>query len=613
MCRSGTRCINLMTVQDHTGNALNEALLTNFAIREELALLLKSKPLAASPTLRALLSFIVTRTLEGNAATLKEYSLGVEVFRRPASYDPRLDPVVRVQASNLRTKLRDYYAGSGAGDPVVIELPRGSYVPRFTAGHGNANEPHRPIEPASIAVLPCADLSASRDHGPFCEGLTEEIINALGKLDGIKVVGRASVFRFKEPGQVVCAVGKELGVQAILEISLRSDKDLLRITAHLTEAATGFITWSRIFSFRITDTFATQEEIASSIVSALPVTGAGNGRLTAWSSLDPEAYNRYLLARFHMSRRTEGSLRRSLSLFSGLLQSNPLNPPVLAGLGECHFLLAMSGAEPPSAAMTKAASLASRALQLESGLPDAHATLASVKALYEWDWSAADRGFARALDLQPNHSEARAFYAFAYLLPMGFRQEAVDLMQMVVERDPLSVPANQMLAFASYALRRYEDAIRQCERTLDLEEYLPRAHALRALALAYAGSYSKAMAAAQHALELEGGAFVTAIVTAAVTVNSLAGQRRRAAELLKASSKRFGPDSAHWYALAWAVLGEKERAMRLLRIAFRRRDPWLVSMVYDPLADPLRSDQRFQKLVSRFGLAAGSAQLPKSA
>ena len=601
-------------MSEHTSVASEEAVANISAIQEQLERILKSKNLAGSANLRALLSFVVARTLEGKSDSLKEYSLGIEVFRRSDSYDPRLDPIVRVQASNLRAKLRDYYAGAGANDPVLIELPRGSYVPQFTAKHGAHACPARyDGESASVAVLPCADLSPSRDHQAFCEGITEELINALGKLKELKVVGRASVFRFKETGQDIRAVGKELGVQTVLETSLRSDKSQLRIMAHLTDVATGFTLWSRVFSFRMKEIFTVQEEIAKSIASALRVTKAARLGLSPSPAMDFEIYNLYLLARHHLNRRTEAAIRRAIAIFSDLLESEPQNPQALSGMAECHFLLAMCGAEPPSEAMTKAASLAAKALQIDRDLPDAHATLASVKALYEWDWPAAERGFQRALELHPNHCEARLFYSFAYLLPKGCGQEAIDHLRIAVNLDPLSVPANHMLAYTWYALRRYDEAIRQCDATIDLDASFPRVHAVRALALAYSGSHSDAVAAAQHALGLADGESSTAIVTAAVAVNLLAGHRRRAMELFKSSSKRFGTESTHWHALACAILGQRERALRLLQIAFQKRDPWLVSLVYDPLADSLRPDPRFQHLIAKLGLSPHPSEISESA
>jgi TolB-like protein/Tfp pilus assembly protein PilF len=601
-------------MSEHNGTACEEAVASSSAIQEQLERILKSKILAGSANLRALLSFIVNRTLEGKSDSLKEYSLGIEVFRRADTYDPRLDPIVRVQASNLRAKLRDYYAGAGANDPVSIELPRGSYVPQFTAkptAHSGAVR--YSTESASVAVLPCADLSPSHDHQAFCEGITEEIINALGKVKELKVVGRASVFRFKETGQDVRAVGKELGVQTVLETSVRSDKSQLRIMAHLTDATTGFALWSKVFSFRMKEIFTVQEEIAKSIASALRVTKAPRMGLAPSPAMDIEIYNLYLLARYHLNRRTETGIRRALAIFSDLLEGDPANPQALSGLAECHFLLAMCGAEPPSEAMPRAAAMAAKALQVDRDLPDAHAALASVKALYEWDWAAAERGFQRALELHPNHCEARLFYAFAYLLPKGFGQEAIDQLRLAVNLDPLSVPANHMLAFAFYALRRYPDAIRQCDSTLDLDAVFSRAHALRSLALAYAGSPREAVAAAQHALDLPDGESSSTVVTAAVAVNLLAGHRRRALEIFKSSAKRFGAESTHWHALACAVLGQRERALRLLQMAFQKRDPWLVSLVYDPLADSLRPDPRFQNLLVNLGLTSQPAQISESA
>ncbi len=580
-------------------------------VRKQLAKIVASPVLAGSSRLRELLSFIVERSLDDRSDELKEYSLGVEVFRRPPSFDPRLDPIVRVQVSNLRNKLKAFYAESGLYDPVVIELPKGTYVPRFVLKTAGRKAPYRPPEVsqpfASVAVLACADLSPTQDQQYFCDGITEEIINALASIEEIRVVGRTSVFRLKGKMKDARDIGALLGVQSVLETSFRRNENQIRVTAHLTEAATGFALWSKTFNAHPEKVFAVQEEIARSITKALRVNFIGNpaGRSKSWPSRDIETYNLYLLAKFHLNKRTTTNLRRSVSILEEILSKETSNAQVLSSLAECHFLLGMAGVAAPSVAMTKAASFAGKALLLDSGLSDAHASLGSIKALHEWDWDGADREFRFALELNPGDGSVRSMYAFSYLMPMGRVAEAVSQLREAVKSDPLSLAANQMLAFALYASRRYDETIQQCTHMIDLEPTFARAHALLALAFGFTGLHREAVREVDRALSLSDSQFFLPNWASATCVYALAGLKRRALnslDALEAKGKK-GTTSSYWPALACAILGKSEEAFRHLTDAFRMRDPWLVCVSYEPLADPIRAHRRAQALIRKLGLS----------
>ena len=582
-------------------------------IREQLARILGSPVLTGSSRLKRLLSFVVEQTLEGRTGELKEYSLAVQVFQRPASFDPRLDPIVRVQASNLRAKLKEFYSTIGLGDPVLIELPRGTYEPRFTARLPGQNAAG--LQPgasevmpglAMVAILPCVDLSPAKDQEHFCDGITEEIIDAMAAIDEVRVVGRTSVFHFKDTIKDVREIGAQLGVQTVLETSLRREESRIRVTTHLIQVATSFTLWSKTFSFQLTEVFAVQEDIARSIAKALRVNFAESvrARLARRHLMDVETYNLYLLGKFHLNKRGEENLRKSISIFEEILSRQASNALVLSGLAEGHLLLAMAGAAAPSVAMGEAARLARKALSLDNELPEAYATLGSVRAMYEWDWTGAEREFGQALELSPSYTSARTSYALWCLLPTGRSQEAIDQLREAVKLDPLSLAANLMFAFALYGLRRYDEAIQQCDKTIDLEPGFSRTHMLQAVALGLKGFHREAIHKAGTALKLPGSRFFLANLAAAVCVYALAGKRRRALlslEALNANSKK-GVTSSYWQALAHARLGQTDNALRLLNESFRMKDPWLVSIGYEPLADPLRKERRFQSLIRRLGL-----------
>ena len=215
-------------------------------MRAQLSRILASEHFARSERLSRFLEFTVEQTLAGRAELLKEYPIGVEVFGRKDSFDPRIDAIVRVQAVNLRSRVNDYYANQGASDPIVIEYSKGGYAPvmhdRSTAEPGLA-----PAEQASIAVLPFVNLSPDPENEYFSDGLTEELISALTNVKGLRVVARTSVFQFKGKAEDVRKIGAQLNARMVLEGSVRKAGDHLRISAQLIDVASGYHTWSRMY------------------------------------------------------------------------------------------------------------------------------------------------------------------------------------------------------------------------------------------------------------------------------------------------------------------------------------------------------------------------------
>jgi TolB-like protein len=270
------------------GEASITAGVTSEGIREQLDRILQSPRFADAEKRKLLLRFLVEAFVEGRSKGLREYEVGRAVFGRPASYDPRLDPIVRVQLSNLRSKLREYYAGDGKDDPVRIEFLKG-YVPRFerrpVLPNVKNNQPGvRAIRSAraqraeerraakTVAVLPFVDLSPGGDQQYFCDGVTDEIINALSQVRQANVVARTSAFQFKGKSMDVRQIGTQLNSHAVLEGSIRKKEgDLLRVLARLTSVETGYVLWSDAFDRKMQDVFSVQEEIAKAIINALDV------------------------------------------------------------------------------------------------------------------------------------------------------------------------------------------------------------------------------------------------------------------------------------------------------------------------------------------------------
>jgi Predicted integral membrane protein len=253
--------------------------LTPEAVRAQCEKMLASDLFSRSERMSRFLRFTVEQSLAGNAANLKEYLIGVEVFDKPETLDPRLDPIVRVEAGRLRAKLREYYDTEGREDPILIHFPPRSYVPSFERRNIPALEPlprvnvrkaSDPGSPPAIAVLPFTDMSRSRDQEYFCDGLTEEIICTLSKLNPLRVVSRTSSFQFKGKADDIRHIGEQLNVNTVLEGSVRRDEKKVRITVQLVDTSDGYHVWSETFDRVIEDDIlGLQHEISLAVAARL--------------------------------------------------------------------------------------------------------------------------------------------------------------------------------------------------------------------------------------------------------------------------------------------------------------------------------------------------------
>lgn len=390
------------------------------SVRAQLEKILRSSGFAGSERPTRFLRFVVEQALAGNH--VKETLAGVEVFGRKADYDPRLDGVVRVEAVKLRARLKDYYESDGADDAVRIDLPKGGYLPSFelldreptempapasrlawrrdwwrdwrwvaplalvllAGGYLAARRPHTPSpipNASSIAVLPFVNLSSNKENEYFSDGLTDDLINALTKVQGLRVVARGSAFQFKGKNPDIRAVGRQLNVAAVLEGSVQRSGDRLRITAQLSSVADGYHVWSETYDRRAADIFAVQDEISRAIVQALEVRVAGNPgrRLAPSPTADVDAYNLYLQGRFHLNKWRPESVRKGIEYFSQAISKDRSYAPAYAGMADCYTWLGVFGFAPAREAMPQAREAALDALRLDDSLAAAHVSLGYVK------------------------------------------------------------------------------------------------------------------------------------------------------------------------------------------------------------------------------------------
>ena len=471
-------------------------------IREELARVLSSAPFARSDRVSKLLRFLVDRHLEDRDAELKETLIGVEVFGRRPDYDPKLDSTVRTEAVRLRARLKTYYSAEGSQNPIVIELPKGGYVPRCRpravgGGQVATAKPRwlafgltvlmlaataaglllwglRMEPPVPIAVLPLVNLSDDPGNEYFVDGLTDQIIRRASGIDGLTVRSRTSSFALKgKPGSVREA-GNELHAEYIVEGSVARVGPQVRINAQLVRVHDDVLLWSGTFDRHVTNVLAVQQDIARGIINALQLK-LGRGR----RSYDTEAYDLYLRALEAENVHFPGD-DEVIGLFEQAIAKDRLIAPAYAGLALAYAFRSFQSPHDPRrvAALEKMRAAAEAAIRLDPLLADAHSALGAAYAC-NGQWPLAERSFRRAIEIDPSLSTTRHAFTRFVLLPLGRMDEAVREAHAGTENDPLSAPAHYELADVLLSAGRYDEAAQSCEQlpaeTMSVSECLGRA------------------------------------------------------------------------------------------------------------------------------------------
>jgi serine/threonine-protein kinase len=469
-------------------------------------------------------------------------------------------------------------------------------------------------QPASVAVLPFVDMSSLKDQEYFCDGMAEELINALTQIPGLRVVSRTSSFQFKGKVDDVRAIGQRLGVRTLLEGSVRTAGERVRIGARLTNAADGYQIWSAQYDREMKDVFAVQDEIAGSILAALRVTliKAENVPLVAPHTGAPEVYKLYLKGRHEWNKRTEDGLLRSLEYFQQAIDQDPGYARAHAGLADSYVLLGVYGIRPPAEVMPKAKATATRALeeaadawapgQADAGLAAVYTTLACVKAVYEWSWQEAERSFRRAIELDPTYPTAHHWYATNLLVPTRRFEEAAREIRLAQDRDPLSPAIQASLGLVHYFAGQLAEAEAELKKTLEADGGFAMGHFFLGQTYLRMERAGDALAAIGNASRLSPASaeFRAGLGSACALAGETDRARRILAELEEARRVRYV--SAALVAEVHAGLGETEEAISWLGEAHRERSPELAWIGVRPAFNRLRADPRFVELVRKIGL-----------
>jgi len=453
----------------------------------------------------------------------------------------------------------------------------------------------------SIAVLPFVNMSADPENEYFSDGLSEEIISALSKLESLHVTARTSAFRFRGKELDIREIGKQLNVSTVLEGSVRRAGNKLRVTAQLINVADGYHLWSERYDRELEDVFAIQDEISLAIVDKLKVRllGADKARLAKRYTENFEVYDLYLKGRYELSRLTEEGIKRSLDYFQQAIQKDPNFALAYVGMASVYNVHAIVGQFSSNETMPRAKSELLKALKLDESLAEAHAWLGEVHLQYEWDWSSAEREFKRAIELKPNSPEAHQFYA-DYLIVTGSMEQASIEIARARDLDPLSTIPNTILAYQLYVLRQFDQVIEHCRKMLKTEpSFLLQLHLWRALR--QQNRLSEALAECKKLFTL----FISREVAEAMKcVDDESGYkgavRAAAKKLVDLSTQRY--ISPYLIATLFAHAEDDNKTLQWLEKAHEERDMVLYSIGVDPDLDRVRSSPRFTALLKKIGL-----------
>ena len=461
----------------------------------------------------------------------------------------------------------------------------------------------RPLVTRSIAVLPFVNASPDAENEYLSDGITDELIDALAKISGLRVSSRMSVFALKGKPLDVRAVGALLGAPVVLEGTVRKAGDRLRITAQLTSTEDGRLLWSQRYDRQLVDVFEIQDEIAGTIVSTLRAT-----MFTELSEHVPRryteninAYGLYLKGRYAWNKRTHEGVAEAIGYFEQAIAEDPSYAPAYAGLADSYALDVDYRSIPVAEAYARAKEYARKALALDESVPSAHASLAWSLFIYDWNWAEAEREFRRAIELNPRYGSAHQWYGFL-LSSRGQHDAALLEGHTALELDPASVSGRRSVGWMCFYARRYDQALDHLARAIEMNPMAVESCRILGSVLELAGKSSEAERVLRDAVSLPGADAYTKATLGWVLAR--AGKRAEAETILGELEAlgRAGYVSPAALAILHIGFGNTDLALDLAEQAYHDRRGWLVYFKVNPMLDPLRDSPRFQALVAKLKL-----------
>lgn len=499
--------------------------------------------------------------------------------------------------------LRRALAEGADGRQFIETLPKRGY--RFvgpcadTAQAAAAAGPGRRM----LVVLPFENLSGGRKHDYFSEGLTEEMISQLARLnpEHLGVIARTSAMQYQSTTKSAQQIGRELGVSHLLEGSVRRSGERVRITAQLIRVSDATHLWAEGYERSLHDILALQAEVARAIAREIQIklTVGAEQRLDRVAALDPDAHEAYLRGRHLWNRRTEEGMRKSIAQYEEAIRRHPDYAMAYAGVADSYVMLACRGMVPAKETFRKARAAARKALELDGELGEAHGSLAHVR-LHDWDWEGLDRDFLRAIELHPAQPIVYYWYG-EFLMSMGRPEEAIAMTRRAQQADPVSPVIAASLAMILYLARKYDEAVKVLQRAheIDPDHFLP--HLRMGLVRLQQRSYAEAIRELQTAARLANHSTETlAALGTGYAMAGMTGEAHQIVEQLQASQ------SEHYvlpYNIAkiYAASCDQDRTFEWLERAYQEGNPDLIELNSEPVFDGLRDEPKFSELMRRIG------------
>jgi adenylate cyclase len=460
------------------------------------------------------------------------------------------------------------------------------------------------VDKHRIAVLPMTNISQDPGDEYFADGMTEELISTMSKIEQFEVISRTSVMQFKKNPKSIKEVSRELDAGTVLEGSVRKSGNKLRVTIQMIDAVRDRHLWAESYDRELKDVFSIQSEISKAVAEELKVriVPTERARLEKEPTANLEAFNLYLKGRYFFNERTKEGLQKAIQYFTEATRRDPGYARAYAGLADCHAIQENWGYISPAEAHVKRRAEAMKALELDDSLPEAHVALATMLSGTEWDWSGAEREFKRAIELNPNYATAHHWYGNVILGPSGRYDEAIVELNEALRLDPLSPMISSNLGDQLLSAGRYREAEDQYRNVLETSPDFAYAHSRLGLALLKEARYEEAISEIEESMNLSdrSGVVTPDLIYAFRTAGRGDDAERLLDELEKKSAREYVSNVA--LAMANGAAGKNDRAIEFLRKAAAERSNQLRMNVGEPHFDQLHSDPRFQSLQKDLGL-----------
>jgi len=520
------------------------------------------------------------------------YDVGPEGVEKTESIEVTKEQVPPSVPVKKRVKVSDVIIAVLIVVAVILAYPK---IFRTDKIEGITN----PDGKISIAVLPFVDMSPNNDQEYFCDGMAEEIINALSHIADLQVVARTSAFSFKGKNMDIREIGKKLNVEAILEGSVRKSGDHLRVTAQLINIEDGYHIWSEKYERKLADIFSIQDEISLIIVEKLKIKLLENEkvRLTKHHTENIQAYNLYLKGRYFWNKRTKSDLEKAIEYYTKSLVRDPGYALAYSGLADCHTILAAYGFAPARPNFKKAKEMATKALEIDDMIAEAHASLGWVTLLADWAWKNAEQEFIRAIELNPGYATAYHWYTYIFLFTARF-DEALIRIYHAQELDPLSPVINRVVSEVLFYNQDYDKSIQAAQTSLEMVTDMPYAHLNIGANYLQKGLYQKAL------IEFEKEKILwpnSDRIDAFIGIAYAKMGKRKDAEQIK---ERLKSDDENCYRIAQLCfsLGDNKEGFEWLEKSYEKRVWWLAYAKINVHFESIQSDPRYQDFLKKMGL-----------